>query len=63
MADKGYEVIERQALEQLMKDQQPANDDPKTGYALVNVLGREQFEERVRTDRRPKEEIDEFEKR
>jgi len=65
MADKRYQVIDRQALEQRMQKEEPDNEDRRAGYALVNVLGREEFEkEHIRHSINiPKDEIDEFEQR
>lgn len=41
---ESYDTIDRNELEQLLAREAPNNDDPETGYALVNVLGKEAFE-------------------
>ena len=39
-----FTTIDRRELEQKLEHERPDNDDPRLGYALVNVLGREAFE-------------------
>ena len=65
MAEKKYETISSDALASRIQRTSPDNEDPNAGYALVNVLGREQFDrERIPGSANiPQGQEDDFEKR
>lgn len=45
MQSRQYQTITAEALAQRMKEESPNNDDEKVGYALVNVLSSEAFDD------------------
>jgi len=45
MQSRQYQTITAEALENRMKEESPNNVDEKEGYALVNVLGSDAFDE------------------
>lgn len=45
-ATQKLQEISREELEHLLQRQQPDNENEEAGYALVNVLGPDSFEER-----------------
>ncbi len=65
MATQGYEEISREQLEQRLEQADPNNQDPVHGYALVNVLDEDAYEEEHIPDsiNIPQGEEEEFEKR
>lgn len=65
MAEKTYETMTRQELEQRLKQEKPDNEDRKSGYALVNVLDPEAFEDEhiPNSINIPKKRIDAFQQR
>ena len=65
MATKAYETMTRQQMEQRLEREKPDNEDRKSGYALVNVLDPDVFEQEhiPNSINIPKKRIDEFEQR
>lgn len=65
MTDTAFQTISRQELEQRLKQQKPDNEDPKAGYALVNVLDAKLYErDHIPSSINiPQDDVDEFEKR
>lgn len=57
--------IGRDELERLMAEHSPDNDDPESGYALVNVLGEDSYlEEHIpESINIPASQVEEFESR
>ena len=45
MSETGYRTISRDELQDRFSSEQPDNQDPKQGYALVNVLDEDIFEQ------------------
>lgn len=45
MAEADYATIEREQLQRKLESSSPENEDSRKGFALVNVLGRDAFEE------------------
>lgn len=65
MTASAFQTISRQELEQRLKLQQPDNDDPNAGYALVNVLDTKLYErDHIPSSINiPRDDVDEFEQR
>lgn len=65
MTEPAIQTISRQELEQRLKLQAPDNDDPKAGYALVNVLDATLYERDhiPASINIPQDDVDEFEER
>jgi rhodanese-related sulfurtransferase len=62
---EGYTTLTRGQLETTLNAGPPENEKPNEGYALVNVLGRDQYhrEHIPGSINIPGEQLDEFEKR
>lgn len=65
MTGKDIDTLSREELRDRLRSEQPENEDPRSGYALVNVLGNDAFrEEHIPASINiPKGEEDEFERR
>lgn len=65
MSDQSYETLTAEELKKRLDQKAPDNDDPDEGYALVNVLGEDDFEEAhiPSSINIPKGNEDKFEKR
>jgi len=65
MAQNDYATIEREQLQKKLETSSPDNENATRGFALVNVLGRDAFEEEhiPGSINIPKGREDEFEKR
>jgi rhodanese-related sulfurtransferase len=65
MTGTDIQTLSREELRDRLRSEQPENEDPRSGYALVNVLGEDAFrEEHIPASINiPKGEEDEFERR
>lgn len=65
MTRQTYATMTRRDLERRIEEQPPDNEDPETGYALVNVLDPDAFEREhiPNSINIPRKRIEEFEKR
>lgn len=65
MAETDFDTLTKEELRERLKSEQPDNEDPRSGYALVNVLGADAFREQhiPGSINIPKGEEEEFERR
>lgn len=65
MTESGFQTISREELERRLELRHPDNEDPRAGYALVNVVDAKLFErDHIPSSINiPKDEVDEFERR
>jgi len=65
MAETDFDALTKEELRERLKSEQPDNENPRSGFALVNVLGEDAFREQhiPGSINIPKGEEEEFERR